>query len=399
MHLGLYESSLTGHQGAHVQAIVGASIRRGWKVTLVLPASESEHPMFHHLSTVLGPDNLIVSPHACPIWTQRGKAGLLAHHFRQHRTAARSFALVDKRCDFIYTSNLGLMDKAMLVLGPPSPRKAMGGMCMRVRFHMPYIEGQASRHSVKVTFGEMQLRRLASIAGVTTADPALFEFCQNGGGSLRNIRFVPEIGMERPSISKIDARRKLGIAESDRVILVYGGLTPKKAVAELVAATALIPEEQRVLVLAVGKPDEWMTGYLATAEARLAMEQRRLVVHGRFADRALEEAAFASADAAWVAYNDAGSMSGVFFQAVCSGLPVIAPMKGILRWLVRRHGVGISVDPQDAPATAKTILSLLSDPHALQTVRANTEAIAERHLPSTFGDAVCDAICGWLGRS
>ncbi len=399
MHLGLYEISLSGHHGGYVKAISRAAIRLGWKVTLLTPERESNHPMFKELSSILGSENIATTPHSCMPWAGGGKIKLLAHHFEQHRAAARSLQLIEDRCDFIYTSNLGCLDKAMLLLGSPSRKRPIGGMCMRVRFHMPFTEGKASRHSLPVAFGDLQLRRLASISGVTTADLPLFEFCQSQKGSLQNIKYVPEIGMEPPAIGRSEARRQLGIDEGGQVILIYGALTQKKALPELVSALAAVPRERRVTVLAVGKIDDWMTRYLATTKARQSVEQLRLIIHAGFADEAREAAAFAAADAVWVAYNDPGSMSGVFFQAVCSGLPVIAPNHGVLRWLTQRYRVGVCVDRRNAVETMNVILDLLSDRDALDTFRANAEAIAGRHVPASFGEGVCSAVREWLGRT
>jgi glycosyltransferase involved in cell wall biosynthesis len=390
VNLVLYEISLGGHYGVYARAIAIAARQRSWNLTLVIPQREQDHPMQRELSAIIGSQNIAITPHHVSPFRGRSRTALLAHQFRQYWAALRSLELLDRPCDFVYTSNLGFMDKAIMLMGSPA-RVPMGGMCMRVGFHM---RGAEVRSSGPATLpGELQLRRLASargIACVTTADPALFAYCQNRRGVLRRLKYVPEIGMEAPTISRSEARRSLGIEGAERVILVYGALTEKKAIPELLAALAALPTRDRITVLAVGQTDPWMDRYFATIEVRRYVQEGRLKVHAGFAGRKVEAAAFAAADAVWVAYNDRGSMSGVFFQAVCADVPVIAPSEGILAWLTRMYGVGISVDNRNHQQTARRILTLWSE--STQAYRTNARTIADQHRPGNVGTAVCDAI-------
>ena len=215
MHLGLYEISVGGHHGAYAKAIAREAVRRSWKVTLVIPQSDRNHPTLREISALIGPKNIVLTPFFSRPFGGGGKAALLAHHFEQRRAAVRSLALLDRNCEFVYTSNLGYMDKAMIVMGSPS-RVPIGGMCMRVRFHMSTIEGHP--RGPASLLGELQLRRLASTSGVTcvtTADPALFHYCQAEEVHLRTLGYVPELGMDPPGNSNLRRKTKAWFQERE----------------------------------------------------------------------------------------------------------------------------------------------------------------------------------------
>jgi glycosyltransferase involved in cell wall biosynthesis len=111
-----------------------------------------------------------------------------------------------------------------------------------------------------------------------------------------------------------------------------------------------------------------------------------------FADADLENTVFAAADAVWIAYKGHSTMSGVFYQAACCGLPVIAPDYGILNLLTAQHGAGISVDPDNPEETGRQLQELLCDGDNREGLSQNLANIAELHFPENFGRSVCDAI-------
>ncbi len=288
------------------------------------------------------------------------------------------------------------MAKAIQAFGAPSYPVPMGGMCMSTRFHMNASGIQSAESRPRSSLERIVFQRLLRAKGVsciTTADPSLAEY--SGAQTTREfakVKYIPEIGMGVPRIAKSEARTRFHIAKDDRVILVYGMITRRKGIEELLNAIATQHRDTRLKVLVVGEADAEMRSMLRSATEKSTCSCIPVATHLEFADAETEEAAFAASDAVWVAYRQHSVMSGVFYQAVCCGIPVITADYGILPWLASKYGVGISVSLDDPHATGKRIVNLLTDERQYAIHRRRAEAIREPHLPGNFGRAICDAI-------
>jgi glycosyltransferase involved in cell wall biosynthesis len=144
-----------------------------------------------------------------------------------------------------------------------------------------------------------------------------------------------------------------------------------------------------IRILVVGHADAESTRICEALDADAKSTIRTLL---EYADSDTEEAAFASADAVWVAYKDHALMSGVFCQALSAGIPVIAPDYGLIEWLALRQGVGISVNTDDIVSTGLELSRLFSDADSYTRLCRNAVQIGLTHAPAQFGASVCDAI-------
>lgn len=69
--------------------------------------------------------------------------------------------------------------------------------------------------------------------------------------------------------------------------------------------------------------------------------------------------------------------SRVLLEAATVGTPVIGSSRGAVGHLIRTHGLGLTVDPDDSDGLREAIISLSSDPTAPQRYAANLRAYAE----------------------
>jgi len=399
VRIALYEVSLDGHRFSYIRAIGSEAVRRGWKPTLVLPSTVRSHPAIGALSDCVGPQNILFGDYATPELKSISPLGLLMHHLRNHQVASGALQSFLPRCDFVYFPTLDYLDQAILLRGSPSGTVPMGGMSMRVRFHMRAagIDSRVTRAaSVAGALAFRRLLKLPSVRCVTTADPTLGEYSRGRGTKdFRKVRYVPELGMVVPAMDVTEARTYLGLEKRQHVVLVYGAISVRKGIPELLSAVARLGDLP-LCVLIVGQADDKAREFLETPYVMKMVNAGRVKLRMSYSGDLDEAAAFAAADAVWVAYRNHSTMSGVFLQAVCAHRPVITADYGILPWLAARDGVGISVDATDPDSTAGRIADLFSDHGKYDTYRENTVRIAARHLPSSFGSSVCDAIASSL---
>jgi glycosyltransferase involved in cell wall biosynthesis len=394
MKIVLYDIGLTGHKGSYLSAISKEAVRKGWHVSIVLPKRVEAHFQMEVLRKNVGSENIFLTDHWVETPPKFSRLSLFRHHIAQREVAVQSLRPFIGRCDFIYTTNIDYMNNAVQLFGAPSYPTPFGGTVMRARFHMKAIGVSGAKSTAAGLIEGFNFRRLLSAKGVscvTTADPGLADFCHSQRErTFKKVKYVPEIGMLRPSIGRDEARARFGFRPNDRVILVYGLISKRKGIDELLQAVRRLERDSPIKVLVAGQPDEEMRLVLQSKFDDLKSERLRLLLG--FVDYDLENTVFAAADAVWVAYKNHSTMSGVFYQAVCCGLPVIAPNYGILHWLAGKHGTGITVDPDAAEETGRQLTKLLCDGEEYAEISQKARDLASFHSPESFGRAVCDAI-------
>jgi glycosyltransferase involved in cell wall biosynthesis len=399
--IALYETEITGHRGPYLAAICGEAVQRGWEVTVVTVSPDRDHPYFSKIRALVGDANLIFTPFWDAFPGKVTPLSLLRYHFRQWGAARRALLSTRRNWDFVYALNIDYMDKAIQLLGAPSRPVPMSGMTMRVRFHLNSL-GVATHRAVMSSLASWSfshLLRTRSLAGVTTADPSLLRYCQHQLASrYRKIFYVPEMGMEPPSVSALEARRDFGFGPHDKVILIFGAIDERKGYEELIEAVPWTGGIDPLRILVIGNASESARRALDGPRYERLRRQGLLVTRLQFADDDLQARAFALADLVWVAYRNHSTMSGVFAQAMSCSVPVIAPDYGLLSWLVSQYEVGIRVNTADPVATGAQIAQLLRDPERLAALRRNAALMSSRHSPRNFGAAVCDAIAAGLAR-
>jgi glycosyltransferase involved in cell wall biosynthesis len=376
-------------------AIAAEAIRRGWAVTVVTPAKDRLHPHFSHLRELLGQSNLLFTPFWIDFPERVSPAAMLRYHFDQWRAARKSLTAEGRRWDFVYAPNIDYMDKAIQLLGAPSRPVPMGGMMMRVRFHLKELGVETHRSLLPflAPLAFSRLLRARGLATVTTADPTLLRYCQaRRAPRYRKVVYVPELGMAPPARDSAVTKEELGFSREDKVILIFGAIDQRKGFQELAAALGRTNPAERIRLLIVGRPDRAAQEVLASGPFEELRRRGTLITRLGFADNATQEAAFAAADVVWIAYRNHSTMSGVFSQAMCCSLPVIGPDYGLLSWLVMHHAVGITVDIDNPAETASRIVTMLQDEQGLRKFRANAALLSQCHRPPSFGRAVCDAI-------
>ncbi|MEO8190265.1 MAG: glycosyltransferase family 4 protein [Acidobacteriota bacterium] len=137
-------------------------------------------------------------------------------------------------------------------------------------------------------------------------------------------------------------------------ILCVAHLYPRKDVATLLDAMALLPSEARLRVIGTGPERKAL---LARAAALRLGERVVLAGHVPF-DRLAEE--YRSADVFCLPSRQEG-FGIVFLEAMAAGLPIVAARATAVPEVVADRECGLLVPPGDAPALASALQSVLGD--------------------------------------
>ncbi len=166
--------------------------------------------------------------------------------------------------------------------------------------------------------------------------------------------------MPTPSTSRADLRAKLGIPQGSIVFIAVGYVRDNKNIDLVLDAAARTPEAFILVAGAVASVnDRPMAAYRAQAE-HLGVAQRCLLIERFSTDDELAEY-FTVADFVLLTYaRSFRSQSGVLNLAVRAQKPVLASAgPGPLVDCVRRYGLGLAVEPDDAAEIARGMRQLI----------------------------------------
>jgi glycosyltransferase involved in cell wall biosynthesis len=254
------------------------------------------------------------------------------------------------------------------------------------RLHYPRLYGTrfGAREWASALFKELNLLRWAR-----RPDSHAF-FCIDEAAASRLDRYpgARAYGLGEPPLS--DHPDAPPIAEKDGCIL-FGHLDQRKGIDRLAAALENGCEGLRLRLYGEPAPEY---------REQLEREVERMRAGGVEVETRLErlpyDEALESIGRSRVALLSFGWIpvgSRVLLEAATMGTPVIGSNLGAVDYLVRTHGLGLTVDPADPAALRRAILGLASDPSAPERYAASLGAYAtelsvvryRRLIRSAFG--------------
>lgn len=168
--------------------------------------------------------------------------------------------------------------------------------------------------------------------------------------------------------------------------LLYGTLAPRKGIDLLARAVGLGPTPLQITIAGEVETGfrEPLEGYAATMRQAGASVDLRLRRHAEQAGLRL----MASSRCVLLPYLNHYTGSRILLEAATVGTPVISHEDGLLGDLVRRHGLGLTVDCRDPVELRTALLRLATGPDTTAQYRGATSRYAARHSAERFRDAV-----------
>jgi glycosyltransferase involved in cell wall biosynthesis len=398
MKLLLVEPQASGHHIAlYAKLILREAQGRGWTVRLLTTRAATESPDFAEMLEAI--------PAPVAVSMMRGhesapNGGRLSGHVGQIRRYAAAKAGFREASrvfspDAVYVINLDHFDHVLGVMGSPFASVPFSGMLMRLTHGRRRMEGAALGWKGAVVERLFdRIVRIPTLRRLAILDEQYFEFLQGvarrGYEKLCLVRDVGEV--VTGATSRSDARRRLEIAEDAFVVLLYGSISLRKGVKEVLAAVAGYCHASVTLVVA-GRQDEEVRALLEGEVARSLVAAGRMRVFDGYQSQEQERLVFCAADVVWVGYSgNFARSSGVVYQAGSVGLPVLACQSGLLGWRTRRFELGLTIDPHDPVGAGAAIEALRRDDELRSRLAGAARSHAGAHTGEAFGRAICDMI-------
>lgn len=375
----IMEPNMSGHRGIYLQWMIDGLVERGHSVTLMTFPESLKHPAFSHYarnaegSITIAPAEHVNPDHhggtAVSIRREFAYWRMFRQWYRQHKEKSS--------VDAVFLPLLDYCLYAIALLGSPFGKVPFVGITMRPSFHYPemgIICPPPALGGVKMALF-FRLLRNKSLRYLLSIDEPLIEFIRDRNmAASEKVLFLPE-PCDLDALTDVnEAKRRMGIDPDHKVILVYGSLSSRKGVIELLRSISDSACQQLVDVVLAGKVEDRMREHLDADWIQAMQQDGRLKILDRFITSDEENMLFSAADIVWLGYREHYVSSGVLVQAACAGLPVIACKEGIIGWKTRRHKLGIVLDPFDTTSIAEAIVTLTDKKNLYFTENSNDNA-------------------------
>ncbi|MBW4621482.1 MAG: glycosyltransferase [Cyanosarcina radialis HA8281-LM2] len=260
-------------------------------------------------------------------------------------------------------------DTCMLPLAvgknPPCP---ISGIYFKPTFH--YDRFDRFTPSWKYRLQQVRERQILSanlqkpqLQTLFCLDPLVVKYIESFQGAFKAIP-VPDpvtiAPVSEPQV--IELRQRLRIEPGRKILLLFGALTSRKGIGQLLAALALLPPElgEKVCLLLVGQANPSKQVEIASQIAAISPHIKlQILSHYEFVAESEVQAYFHLADIVLAPYQRHMGMSGILMLAAAAGKPVLSSDYGLMGEIVKRHRLGMTVDSTQPAEIARGLTQFL----------------------------------------
>jgi glycosyltransferase involved in cell wall biosynthesis len=356
------EPDFSGHRWRYAEWTGEACVEAGYQCVIVTTSANATHPLAQRLAAGNGTDasaDLQISFVDPPADASRPGLGSLSYvrffrHFQHvYQTVSREYRVVQ-----VVVPYIDYFFYALPLLGSPFGSTPWLGITMRATFHHHEAGVRAPRRPLVNALKAQLFRRAIRTRGLKTLltiDPTLADWCANHPEpGAAPVQYLADPCPEMAPLDAWNAREQLGLAAYGQFVLVYGAISERKGIFELVDALAA-RDDAPTLVIA-GAQDMVVRAPLLKALTQLSTAP---VVMDRFIDTDTEQALFSACDVIWLGYKGHYGMSGVLVQAYRFGKPLIATADGLIGWFCRNGELGPVLDELSSDSINQALDTLL----------------------------------------
>ncbi|MGI9235080.1 MAG: glycosyltransferase family 4 protein [Woeseiaceae bacterium] len=187
------------------------------------------------------------------------------------------------------------------------------------------------------------------------------------------IRVVPHGSYVEFSLSKRDksaSRELLDIPVDAKVILFFGEIRPEKGLIHLIRAVKILyPALPSLKLVIAGRPRHMDMSECLDEVTNSGLDDA-VIARLDYIDDSQVEAYFAMADLIAIPYTSI-TQSGILFEAMTAGRPVVASDIGAVGPTVQENGIGHVVPPGDEEQLAQAISDILENPDLASQMSKN----------------------------
>ena len=400
----IIEPNFTGHRWRYAQWAADAYTEAGYRCLIVTESRNEDHRLARKIIGARRSDLEIAF--VDPPQPRRGGLSYLERiqYTRYHRYFRHAYERVSEfqPTGLVVVPYVDYFLYALPFLGSPFGETPWIGITMRATFHHRKVGVKAPDHRIANAVKSLLFRQAIhshSIRALLSIDPTLPEWSARAlGQRAAAVRYLADPFPDARAEDPERARERLGLSPG-RHLLVYGSITERKGIRELVAALEQMSDEARggpppTLVVA-GEQDAATREFLRVHAERLKPAP---VLLDLFVTNEMELDLFSACDAVWLGYKGHYGMSGVLVQAYRFKKPVIATADGLIGWFCRSGELGPVIDDLSPQAITRAIEAVCAgerpqpQEHVLPEQGTSHERLLERNTLEQFKRTLQEAM-------
>ncbi|WP_144110205.1 glycosyltransferase [Paraburkholderia sp. BCC1886] len=359
----IVEPNLTGHRWRYAEWTMQACADAGYPCILVTESANEDHKLARQITAANRPDQQIafVDPEVHP----RGGLRESNQYWRFHRYFKRVHTIVGRLqpIRLVVVPYADYFFHALPFLGSPFGTTPWIGITMRATFHHHKVGIKAPDRPLVNALKAAMFKRSLHTSGLRTLltiDPTLPEWAaRHASKRSAKVAYIADPFPDEHAEDPMLARARLGLDPAQRYLLVYGSITERKGIYELVHALTRLDEAPTLIV--AGEQDAGTRHFMRNHIRSLTPAP---LVLDDFISNEVERDLFSACDAVWLGYKGHYGMSGVLVQAYRFGKPVIATEDGLIGWFSRRCELGPILSDLSSASIGRAITETMTSwPH------------------------------------
>jgi glycosyltransferase involved in cell wall biosynthesis len=347
----IVEPDFSGHRWRYAEWAAAAYMEAGYRCVIVTDPANAGHSLAARIAQENRPELQIqfVEP-LQP--SRRGFAKVsYVRYFRDFKHAF-DIASRNRKVALVVVPYVDYFFYSLPFTGSPFGATPWVGITMRANFHHAKVGVKAPRdplvNAVKAQLFQRAIRT-PGLMTLLTIDPTLTEWFARSGRAGHQathqtthsaaVEYLADPFPDAKATEPLAARQRLGLGTGKHV-LVYGSITERKGILELVTALAQRAGSDPLTLVVAGVQDDETRAFLA-ATGELSPPA---VFMDRFITAEEELDLFSACDVVWLGYKGHYGMSGVLVQAYRFGKAVVATADGLIGWFCRTGEMGPVVD-------------------------------------------------------
>jgi hypothetical protein len=359
----------SGHRARLVRWVLEAEVMGNVEVILSGPRSLLEHKELLALRGRFVPQEVFVDEVTAAALARASWVDLVRKQtiFRSLYVRAVRQAKLGGAVDLVILPAADDALDAWAVLGTGFAATPWVGISMRPVFHLASMRdviAPSRRDDWVRNKLYRKVLRDQSLHKLLTFDPTMMDFASSFFSHQERDRlaYLPDPSLEYDLPPRRASRAELGIPDEAHLVLLYGSLTARKGVSQLIRAASAPQCPISTHILLAGLQNGEVKQFLQQGEAQALSLSGRLHILEQYLDNRLERTVLSAADSMWLGYSKFYGMSGVLVLAVRHDLPCIYTREGIIGYLGRKFAVGPEIDPDDIQTVVDALRSLTMEP-------------------------------------
>lgn len=396
----LFDLSINGHHPAYIRHLIcywGENKLPGYLNIVVSPQFIQHHSDVVDLASSYSESNIkfvAIDPDAEAALKSR-KSG-----FNRTRRAFQEWNLLCRYANSLRASQCLIMyfDTCQLPLAfgkkPPCP---VSGIYFRPTFHYSnFVQFVSSWQDRLQQWREkLLLSRVLQHPQLQTLlclDPFFVKHIDQFNNSVKVAELPDPVSITTVSQAQVmRLKERLGIDPGRQVFLLFGALTGRKGIYQLLEAVAMLPPElsEKVCLVLAGQANSQEQDKISSHIAGIRQVAKvQIITHYEFIPEAEVQIYFQLADVVLAPYQRHVGMSGILLLAAAAQKPVLSSDYGLMGEVVRRYNLGLTVDSTIPTEITQGLTKFLLESPADLGDRTKMKSFAEQNSTEQFARVI-----------